>query len=73
MKVEEPEEPRRPTTVEHTLAGMFDNEMEHLLLLIDFAQTRAQILETIDKLAALTQRLEEIASGLNPSSTHGMR
>ena len=58
--------------MEHTLAGMFNNKMEHLLILIDFAQMRAQILETIDKLSMLTQRLEEIASGLNPNSTHGM-
>ncbi|ETW82511.1 hypothetical protein HETIRDRAFT_315174 [Heterobasidion irregulare TC 32-1] len=72
MKADGLEEPRRPTTMEHTLAEMFNNEMEHPLLLVDFVQTRAQILKTIDELAALTWKLKEIASGLNPSSKHGM-
>ena len=71
VKVKETEEYRHPTTMEHTLVGLFNNKMEHLLLLIDFAQTRAQILEMIDELGMLTRRLEEIASGLNPNSTHG--
>ncbi|ETW82065.1 hypothetical protein HETIRDRAFT_427239 [Heterobasidion irregulare TC 32-1] len=67
-KEEETKEPRQPSNAECILAGVFNTSLECLLLIIDFVQTRDRIAKVAAELAILIQRLEEIASRLNPSS-----
>ena len=68
MWVGKHKEPRCPTSkamsIEHTLANLFDNELDCLFLLLNFTQMRTRILELIDKLRILTRRLNEITHGL---------
>ena len=59
----------RPTHLEVTagtcvLANLFNNEMEHLLLLIDLAQTRERIFTLLEELETLASQLREIKHGL---------
>ena len=64
MQGDKCKEPRCPTPeatpMEHALAELFDNELDCLLLIINFMQTRTRILRLIDELGTLTRRLQDI-------------
>ena len=61
---DEHEGPRLPIVEEHALAELFDNKLEQLFLLLNFTQTRTQILELIKELGTLTRRINDIVRGL---------
>ena len=61
---DEHEEPRLPATEEGALADLFDNELDWLFLLLNFMQTRTQILNLIEELRILTRRINNITCGL---------
>ena len=68
MRIDEHKEPRCPTpkamSVEHALANLFNNELDRLLLIVNFTQMRIHTLELIDELRILTRRLKDIERGL---------
>ena len=67
MRADKHKEPRLPTVEEHTLVELFDNKLKWLFLLLDFTQTRTQILELIEELGVLTWRINNIARRLGVS------
>ena len=67
MRADKHKEPRLPTVEEHTLVELFDNKLKQLFLLLNFTQTRTQILELIEELGVLTWRINNIARRLGVS------
>ena len=67
MRADKHKEPRLPTVEEHTLVELFDNKLKRLFRLLDFTQTRTQILELIEELGVLTWRINNIAHRLGVS------
>ena len=49
----------------------FDNQLDQALLLVDYIQTRTRVFELIDELEIMTEKLADIALGLERSSMHG--
>ena len=57
---------------DHVLAEMFDNQLDQVLLLINFIQMRTRILKLVNKLEVLIEKLANIAFGLDWNSMPGM-
>ena len=57
---------------DHVLAEVFDNQLDQVLLLINFIQMRTRILKLVNKLEVLTEKLTNIAFGLDWNSMPGM-
>ena len=55
----------------HVQTEEFDNQLDQALLLVDYIQTRTCIFELIDELKIMTEKLTDIALGLEQSSMHG--
>ena len=55
----------------HDQAKRFDNQLDQALLLVDYIQTRTRVFELIDELEIMTEKLADIALGLEWSSMHG--
>ena len=69
------EEPRLHTLEampkDHVQTEWFDNQLDQALLLVNYIQTRTHVFELIDKLEVMTEKLANIALGLEQSSMHG--
>ena len=69
------EEPRLHTLEvkdeDRVLANLFNNELDQLLLFINFMQMRSHILQLVGELKILTEKLQDIAHGLAQNSTPG--
>ena len=59
------------TPEDHVQAKQFDKQLDQVLLLVDYIQTRTRIFELIDELEVMTEKLANIALGLERNSTHG--
>ena len=71
------EEPRLHTLKakpeDHVPITQFDNQLDQVLLLVNYIQTRTCVFELIDELEIMTEKLADIALGLERSSTLGTR
>ena len=55
----------------HVQTEEFDNQLDQALLLVDYIQMRTCIFKLIDELKIMTEKLTNIALGLERSSMHG--
>ena len=53
------------------LADLFNKELDQILLFINFIQIRTHILELVNELKILTEKLHNIACGLEQKSMPG--
>ena len=49
----------------------FNNQLDQVLLLINYIQMRTHIFELIDELEIMTEKLADITLGLERNSMHG--
>ena len=56
---------------DHAPLEWFNNQLDQALLLVNYIQTKARVSKLIDKLEIMTEKLADIALGLEQNSTHG--
>ena len=56
---------------DHIPTMQFDNQLDQVLLLVNYIQMKTRVFELIDKLEIMTEKLTNIVLGLKQSSTCG--